>query len=60
MARQKLLAEEDRTAPPDGGVREALTGTVEHRGLAGVREAHVAAVPVREQARQSRNAAVVR
>jgi uncharacterized protein (TIGR02680 family) len=49
-ARQELLAEEHRTVPPDGGVREAHTGAaVERRGLARAREDHAAAVAVRER-----------
>ena len=46
-ARQELLAEEHRTVPPDGGVREAHTGAaVERRALARAREDHAAAVGV--------------
>jgi uncharacterized protein (TIGR02680 family) len=44
-ARKELLAEEHRTVPPDGGVREAHTGaTVERRALARAREDHATAV----------------
>jgi uncharacterized protein (TIGR02680 family) len=43
-ARQELLAAEHRTAPPDGGVREAHTGAaVERRALARAREDHATA-----------------
>ena len=46
-ARQELLAEEHRTVPPDGGVREAHTGAaVERRALARAREDHATAVAV--------------
>jgi uncharacterized protein (TIGR02680 family) len=49
-ARQGLLAEEHRTAPPDGQVREAHTAAaVERRGLARAREDHAAAVAVCER-----------
>ena len=49
-ARQELLAEEHRTVPADGKVREAHTGAaVERRGLARAREDHAAAVDVRER-----------
>jgi uncharacterized protein (TIGR02680 family) len=49
-SRQELLAEEHRTVPPDGGVREAHTGAaVERRGLARARADHAAAVAMREQ-----------
>jgi len=48
--RQGLLAQEHRTVPPDGGVREAHTGAaVERRGLARAREDHAAAVAVCER-----------
>jgi uncharacterized protein (TIGR02680 family) len=47
-ARKELLAEEHRTVPPDGRVREAHTGAaVERIGLARAREDHAVAVAVR-------------
>ena len=46
-ARQELLAQEHRTVPPDGGVREAHTQAAVERGaLARVREDHATAVTV--------------
>ncbi len=49
-ARKELLAEEHRTVPPDGRVREAHTGAVvERRGLARAREDHATAVAVRQR-----------
>jgi uncharacterized protein (TIGR02680 family) len=46
-ARQQRLAEEHRTVPPDGGVREAHTGAaVERRALARAREDHATAAAV--------------
>jgi len=49
-ARQGLLAEEHRTVPPDGQVREAhATAAVERRGLARAREDHATAVAVCER-----------
>jgi len=49
-ARQGLLAEEHRTVPPDGQVREAhATAAVERRGLVRAREDHAAAVAVCER-----------
>jgi uncharacterized protein (TIGR02680 family) len=46
-ARQELLAEEHRTVPPDGGVREAHTGAaVERRALSRARDDHATAVTV--------------
>jgi uncharacterized protein (TIGR02680 family) len=52
-ARQGLLAEEHRTVPPDGQVREAHTAAaVERRGLARAREDHAAAVAVCERRQQ--------
>jgi uncharacterized protein (TIGR02680 family) len=60
-ARQELLAEEHRTVPPDGGVREAHTGAaVERQGLARAREDHAAAVAVREQRQEELAAAQAR
>jgi uncharacterized protein (TIGR02680 family) len=60
-ARQQLLAEEHRTTPPDGGVREAHTGAaVERRGLARAREDHAAAAAVREQRQEELAAAQAR
>jgi uncharacterized protein (TIGR02680 family) len=60
-ARQELLAEEHRTVPPDGAVREAHTGAaVERRGLARAREDHTAAVAVREQRQEELTAAQAR
>ena len=42
---QELLAEEHRTVPPDGGIREAHTGAaVERRALARARDDHATAV----------------
>ncbi|MGH3272124.1 MAG: TIGR02680 family protein, partial [Trebonia sp.] len=59
--RQELLAEEHRTVPPDGGVRDAHTGAaVERRGLARAREDHAAAVVVREQRQEELAAAQAR
>ena len=47
-ARQELLAAEHRTVPPDGGVREAHTGSaVERRALARSRDDHATAMTVR-------------
>jgi uncharacterized protein (TIGR02680 family) len=49
-ARQGLLAQEHRTVPPDGQVREAhAAAAVERRGLARAREDHAAAVAVCER-----------
>jgi uncharacterized protein (TIGR02680 family) len=46
-ARKELLAEEHRTVPPDGGVREAHTeASVERGGLARAREDQAVAVAV--------------
>jgi len=60
-ARQELLAEEHRTMPPDGGVRDAHTGAaVERRGLARARDAYAAAVAVREQRQEELAAAQAR
>ncbi len=60
-ARQERLAEEHRTMPPDGGVRDAHTGAaVERRGLARAREAHAAAVAVRGQRQEELAAAQAR
>ena len=48
-ARQELLAAEHRTVPPDGGVREAHTGSaVERRALARSRDDHATAMTARQ------------
>jgi uncharacterized protein (TIGR02680 family) len=60
-ARQGVLAEEHRTVPPDGQVRETHTAAaVERRGLARAREDHAAAVAVREQRQEELAAAQAR
>jgi uncharacterized protein (TIGR02680 family) len=60
-ARQELLAEEHRTVPPDGGVREAHTAAaVERRGLARARVDQAAAVAVREHRQEELAAAEAR
>jgi uncharacterized protein (TIGR02680 family) len=52
-ARKELLAEEHRTVPPDGRVREAHTGAaVERRGLARAREDHATAEAVCQRRRE--------
>jgi uncharacterized protein (TIGR02680 family) len=52
-ARQDLLAEEHRTVPPDGGVREAHTGAaVERRALARARSDHATAVGMCQRRQQ--------
>jgi uncharacterized protein (TIGR02680 family) len=49
-ARMERLAEEHRTVPPDGRVREAHTGAaVERRALARAREDHTTAVAERQR-----------
>jgi uncharacterized protein (TIGR02680 family) len=60
-ARQELLAEEHRTVPPDGGVREAHTGAaVERRALARARDDHATAVAVRQRRQEELAAARAR
>jgi len=60
-ARQELLAEEHRTVPPDGAVREAHTGAaVERRGLVRAKEDHTAAAAGREQRQEELAAAQAR
>ena len=60
-ARQELLAEEHRTVPPDGGVREAHTEAAERRErLAQARRDHAEAVAVREQRQEELAAAQAR
>jgi len=51
-ARQEMLAQEHRTAPPDGKVRDAHAGaSVERGGLARAREDHAAAAAVCDRRR---------
>jgi uncharacterized protein (TIGR02680 family) len=60
-ARQELLAEEHRTVPPDGGVREAHTGAaVERRALARARDDHATAVAVCQRRQEELAAARAR
>jgi len=60
-ARQELLAEEHRTVPPDGGVREAHTrAAVERRALARARDDHATAVAVCQRRQEELAAARVR
>jgi uncharacterized protein (TIGR02680 family) len=59
--RQELLAEEHRTVPPDGGVREAHTGAaVERRALARARDDHATAVAVCQRRQEELAAARAR
>jgi uncharacterized protein (TIGR02680 family) len=60
-ARQELLADEHRTVPPDGGVREAHTGAaVERRALARARDDHATAVTVCQRRQEELAAARAR
>jgi uncharacterized protein (TIGR02680 family) len=60
-ARQELLAQEHRTVPPDGGVREAHTGTaVERKALARARDDHATAVAVCQRRQEELAAARAR
>ena len=60
-ARQELLAEEHRTVPQDGGVREAHTGAAAERGaLARARDDHATAVTVRRRRQEELAAARAR
>jgi uncharacterized protein (TIGR02680 family) len=60
-ARQELLAEEHRTVPPDGKVREAHTGAVvERRALARARDDHAAAVAACQRRQEELAAAQAR
>jgi len=60
-ARQDLLAEEHRTVPPDGGVREAHTVAAgERRRRAELREDHARAVALREERQGELTAAQTR